>query len=72
MSKFLCEYLFSILWGTCLAVELLDYMAVLCVTSGETLKLVSTAVAPFMFPPSVYKVLISSHPCQHCGDFTFF
>ena len=50
MSKFLCEYLFSILWGTCLAVGLLDYMVVLCVTSGETLKLLSTAVARFHIP----------------------
>lgn len=53
--QILCMCMFLILLDTYLGVELLGYMATLCLTIWETCRFFSRMAVPFLVPPAVYE-----------------
>ena len=53
------EYLFLILWGIYLRVELLGHVVVLCLTFWGTAKQFSVAAAPFYIPTSIVQGFVN-------------
>ena len=49
---FMYKYMFSVLWGVSLGIELLGHTVILCLTYWVITKLFSTAAAPFYIPTS--------------------
>ena len=47
MCKYLLEYLFSILWGINLGVELLGHVLILCLPFSKTARVFPTVAVPF-------------------------